>query len=284
MPQADVPGSDGRDSQTGPAAEAGRQADSPQTTPGNGRPTVALEDYGRDRQRMLDQTIERLVSDSETFRQAAHGLIARFTGADNADLVAAASRQHGAAVVQETIATIGDLVDYYRVRGRDNAGVLTTFRSGEGVEMLRERLETPLSDEQIKALTDMLLLPRRQLSRRELAHAVGQVAADPDADEQAVAERLSMPVGFGGQTGSVRGVLAGAREMGLTAEEMGRLAQMIQDGLREAVLTELTARNQPETAVRAFISDLSALPEAMVVPQSVRVAPVVVETKRRDGE
>ena len=186
--------------------------------------------------------------------------------------------------MQETIGSIGDLVDYYQVRGRDNAGVLATFQSGEGVEMLRERLETPLNDEQIKALTDMLLLPRRHLSRRELAQAVGQVAADPDADERAVAGQLSMPVSFGSQTGSVRGVLAGARQMGLTAEEMSRLAQMVQEGLREAVLTELTARNQPEAAARDFINDLAALPAAMVVPQSVRVAPATVAVKSRDSE
>ena len=252
--------------------------------PSLGRPVVALEDYGHERQRLLDQTLEQLAADSETVRQAAQDLIARFTGTDNADLVATSVQQHGAAAVQAAITTVGSLVDHYRARGRDNAGVLTTFQTGEGVEMLRERLETPLSDDQIQAVTDMLLLPRRQLSRRELAHAVGQVAADPDADERAVAERLAMPVGFGSQTGDVRGVLAGAREMGLTAAEMSRLAQMIQDGLREAVLTELTARNQPETAVRTFINDLAALPEAMVVPQSVRVAPPVAETKRRDGE
>lgn len=236
---------------------------------------------------MLAQTVARLVSDNETLRQAAHGLIARFTGTENADLVATASQQHGAEAVQAAIATIGDLVDHYRSRGRDNAGVLTTFQSGEGIEAVRERLETPLSDDQIKAVTDMLLLPRRQLSRRELARAIGKVAADPDADadEQAVATRLSLPVGFGSQTGSVRGVLTGAREMGLTAAEMGRLAQMIQDGLREAVLTELTARNQPEATARSFISDLSALPEAMVVPQSVRVTPpLATEAEPRGDE
>lgn len=235
------------------------------------RPLVALEDHTPERQQMLNTTITRLVSEEATFRQAAQGLIARFTGQDNADQIATAARQHGAEAVQEATATIGDLANYYRERGRDNAGVLATFQSGEGIEMLRERLETPLSDDQLAALTDMVLLPRRQLSRPELAQAIGQIAADPHADEQAVAERLSMPVGFGSQTGSVRGVLAGARAMDLTPEEMTRLAQMIQEGLREAVLAELIERGRQPEAARNFIGDLRALPESMIVPQSVQV-------------
>jgi hypothetical protein len=235
------------------------------------RPQVALEAHTPERQQMLNTTITRLVSEEETFRQAAQGLIARFTGQDNAGQIATAARQHGAEAVQEATATIGDLVDYYRVRGRDNAGVLATFQSGEGIEAVRGRLETPLSDEQLAALTDMVLLPRRQLSRPELARAIGQIAPDPHADEQAVAERLSMPVGFGSQTGSVRGVLAGAREMGLRPEEMTRLAEMIQEGLREAVLAELIEGGSRPEAARNFIGDLAALPESMIVPQSVRV-------------
>jgi hypothetical protein len=243
-----------------------------QPTRTSGRPLVALEDHTPERQQMLNTTITRLVAEEATFRQAAHGLIARFTGQDNADQIATAARQHGTEAVQAATATIGDLVDHYRTtRGRDNAGVLATFQSGEGIEMLRERLETPLSDEQLAALTDVVLLPRRQLSRPELARAIGQTAVEPDSSEQEVALRLSMPVGFGSQTGSVRSVLAGARAMGLTPEEMTRLAQMIQDGLREAVLAELIESGRQPEAARDFTGDLAALPESLVVPQSVHV-------------
>jgi hypothetical protein len=71
----------------------------------------------------------------------------------------------------------------------------------------------------------------------------------------------------------VRGVLAGASAMQLSPSDLARLAQMIQDGLRDSVQAELVGRGYQTSQVRSFISDMTALPAAMVVPQSTSVDP-----------
>jgi hypothetical protein len=103
--------------------------------------------------------------------------------------------------------------------------------------------------------------------------AIGQEAAAGATSEEAVVKALGMPVGFAGQTGNVRGVLAGASAMQLSPSDLARLAQMIQDGLRDSVQAELMGRGYQTAQVGNFISDMAALPAAMVVPQSTAVQP-----------
>ena len=50
--------------------------------------------------------------------------------------------------------------------------------------------------------------------------------------------------------------------------ELARLAEMIQDGLRDAVQAELMGRGYQAGQVHSFMSDLTALPAAMIVPQT----------------
>ena len=141
------------------------------------------------------------------------------------------------------------------------------FRSARAA--LREQHETPLSDDQLSAVADMVLLPQRRLSRAELAYAIGQAGmAHEAATEQDVAVVVGSPTGFGGQTGNVRGVLAGAQTMNLSPAELARLAEMIQDGLRDRVQAELANRGYRPEMVRNFVSDVAALPGVLVVPQS----------------
>ena len=95
-----------------------------------------------------------------------------------------------------------------------------------------------------------------------------------------------MPIGFGGQTGSVRGVMAGAQAMNLSPADLARLAEMIQDGLRDVVQAELADRGYRTEMVRHFVSDMAALPGAMVVPQSAAVkttAAAVASAADQDG-
>ncbi|MCI0398366.1 MAG: hypothetical protein L0322_26010, partial [Chloroflexi bacterium] len=122
------------------------------------------------------------------------------------------------------------------------------------------------------AVADVVLLPQWELTREELAAVIGQQAAAGATNEQAVAQALAMPTDFGSQTGVVRGVLAGAREMQLSPAELERLARLTRDGLRQAVQDELLSRGHRPALVQEFTGDLAALPEAMRVPQTTAAA------------
>jgi hypothetical protein len=205
-----------------------------------------------------------------------------YTGQGNADLIEAAVSQHTAASVQAATMATADLVSTYRAEGLDDAALLATFQQGTARAALREQHETPLSDDQLAAVADMVLLPQRRLSRTELVSVIGQEAAAGAADEQPIIQALGIgptvvASGFGGQTGNVRGVLAGAQAMNLSPAELARLAEMIQDGLRDRVQAELANRGYRPEMVRNFVSDMAALPGAMVVPQSTAVIPKVSE-------
>ncbi len=134
------------------------------------------------------------------------------------------------------------------------------------------------------AVADMVLLPQRYLTRTELVAVIGREAAAGAVNEQAVAQAIASPVGFGGMTGSVRGVLAGAGAMNLSPAELAHLAEMIQDGLRDRVQTELAGRGYRPEMVHDFISDLAALPGALVVPQTTATRPLVVAPEAETQE
>ena len=119
----------------------------------------------------------------------------------------------------------------------------------------------------------MVLLPQRRLTRGQLAAVIGEQVAAGTTTDQAVANAIGAPVGFGGQTGAIRGVMTGAEAMNLSPDELARLADLISDGLREAVQTELTSRGHRPDLVRSFVSDLVSLPGAMIVPQTTAQRP-----------
>ena len=60
--------------------------------------------------------------------------------------------------------------------------------------------------------------------------------------------------------------------MNLSPAELARLAEMIQDGLRDVVGAELADRGYRPEIVRDFVSDMAALPAAMIVPQTTAVS------------
>ena len=235
--------------------------------------TVRLEPYQDSRRQMVHDTLARLEDPHSLAGQAAHKTLVVYTGERNAGLIQAAVNQHTAAAVQETAVTTAELVAQYRDQGMGDAAVLAAFQSGEAAAAVREAIATPLSDEQLSAVADMVLLPQRRLTRTELITVIGQEAAAGATTEQAVIQAIGMPTGFGGQTGNVRGVLAGARAMNLSPAELARLAEMIQDGLRDVVQAELTGRGYRPEMVRDFVGDMAALPGAMVVPQTTAVQP-----------
>lgn len=235
--------------------------------------TIHLEAYDESRRQAVRNTIERLQEPDSVAGQAAHRTLVVYTGQRNADLIQEAVGQHTATAVQEASVATVDLVAQYHTQGMDDANVLAAFQSGEAPIAIREAITAqgeamPLSESQLSAVADMVLLPQRRLTRTELVTVIGQQAAAGAASEQAVVQAVGSPVGFGGQTGNVRGVMAGAQAMNLSPADLTRLAELIRNGLRETAQEELIGRGHQLAQVREFVSDMAALPGAMVLPQS----------------
>lgn len=238
--------------------------------------TIRLEPYQASRGQVINDALAHLADPHSLAGQAAQRTLVTYTGENNARLIQGAVGQHTAMAVQEAAAATANLVAQYRAQGMDDAAVLAAFQSGEAAAAIREATAaqdspTPLTDAQLSAVADMVLLPQRRLMRTELVGVIGREAAAGAADEQSIIQALGMPIGFGGQTGNVRGVMAGARAMNLSPADLTRLAEMIQDGLRDVVQAELADRGYRPEMVRHFVSDMAALPGAMVVPQSAAV-------------
>ena len=231
-------------------------------------PSVRLEPYQDSRRQMIDDTLTHLADPDSLPGQAAYKTLVVYTGERNAALIQAAVAEHSAPAVQTATAATADLVTQYRTEGLGDAAVLAAFQGGQAAAAIREATATPLTEGQLAAVADMVMLPQRRLTRAELAAVIGQVVAAGATGEEAVSQAVNMPISFGGQTGNVRGVMAGARAMRLTPEELARLAEMIQEGLREAAQTELVARGYRPETVQDFVSDLAALPATLVVPQT----------------
>lgn len=244
---------------------------------------IRLHPYQPARRQVIHDTLQRLTEPDSPARQAAYETLRLYTGEDNTRQILYAIQQHTVTAVQEATAATAGLVAQYRQQGMPDAEQLAAFQSGQALAVLRETVGTPLSDVQLAAVADMVLLPQRYLTRAELAAVIGQEAAAPNATEQAVIQAIGSPVGLGGMTGSVRGVLAGAQAMNLSPAELARLAELIQDGLRDVVQAELAGRGYRPEMVRDFVSDMAALPGALVVPQTAASRPVIMASVESEG-
>jgi hypothetical protein len=245
--------------------------------------TIRLEPDETSRQQTIHTVLERLQEPDSLTGQTAYKTLVVFTGEENASLLQEAVRQHSAQAVQETTTATADLLAQYRSQAMSDAGIMAAFQSGEAATAVRQALasagtEMPLSDAQLAAVADTVLLPKRRLARRELAAVIGEQVAAGESTEQAVADAIGMPAavatgGFGGQTGNVRGVMAGAQAMNLSPADLTRIADLIRDGLREVVQAELVGRGYRPEMVRDFVSNFAALPAVVVVPQSTATPP-----------
>jgi hypothetical protein len=269
---------DADDDGSAPSQSAQRRREDSYETDATATGTIRLESYDESRRQAVHSTIERLQEPDSVAGQAAHKTLVVYTGQRKADLIQEAVGRHTATAVQEATTATADLVTHYQAQGMDDAAVLAAFQSGEAAAAIREATTaqgaaTPLSDTQLSAVADMVLLPQRRLTRTELVTVIGQQVAAGAANEQAVIQAVGSPIGFGGQTGSVRGVMAGARAMNLSPADLARLAELIRDGLREVAQEELISRGHQPAQVRELVSDMAALPGAMVLPQSTAIAP-----------
>lgn len=234
---------------------------------------IRLQPVQASRRRLINDLLARLADADAPTAQTAQQTLVTYTGTRNAAQVQTAVRQHGQAAVQQAATATADLFVQYRQQERDGAAILTAFQSGEAAAAVRETTETPLAAAQLAAVADMVLLPQRQLTRPQLAAVIGRQAAAGAESEQAVIEALEMPVDFGPQTGAVRGVLDGARQLTLSPADLARLAALIQDGLREQAQAQLHARGAAPQQAHALLNEMAALPEIITVPQTTAVPP-----------
>ncbi|MBX3055894.1 MAG: hypothetical protein KF770_05415 [Anaerolineae bacterium] len=245
--------------------------------PGDG--VIRVQPYQPSRRQIIHDTLQRLTEPNTPAGRAAHQTLLLYTGEHNTQQIRQAISQHTVTAVQEATDATAALAAQYRQQGLSDTAQWAAFQGGSALAALRASVDTPLSDSQLAAVADMVLLAQRHLTRGELVAVIGrEVAAGADS-ERAVMGAIGATVGFGRMTGSVRGVMAGARAMNLSPAELVRLAEMIQDGLRDVVQAELTGRGYRSEMVHDFVGDMAALPGVMVVPQSTAVHPTAVSSQ-----
>ena len=233
---------------------------------GPGIVSLQLPDPGREA--ATSGLIGRLADSASPAGRAAYEALVAHAGAQNAGLLRQAVSAHGAASVQEAAAATAAMVAEYRRQGRGDAEILAAFQSGEAATALRSTLDTPLADAEMSAVADLVLQPERRLTRVQLAAVIGAQVAAGSPTVEGVQAAIGSPVHFGGQTGNIRGVIAGAQALQLAPEELARLAERVGQGLREAVQAELVSRGHRPDVVHPFVSSLAALPAAVTVPQT----------------
>ena len=220
------------------------------------------------REAALAAAAGRLEESASPAGQAAYRALVGHAGPQNAGLLRQAVSTHGAASVQEAAAATAAMVAEYRRQGRGDAEILAAFQSGEAATALRSTLDTPLANAELAAVADLVLLPERRLTRVQLAGVIGAQVETGRSTIAGVQAAIGSPVHFGGQTGNIRGVIAGAQALQLAPEELARLAEQIAAGLREAVQAELLQAGHRPEVVHPFVSSLAALPAAVTVPQT----------------
>ena len=245
-----------------------RNAIRPNTTNTTTTPAIQFEPQTPQRTAQIQTLLRDLAQPNSLGAQQARQTLTTFAGDTNTATLSQAVGQHSAETVTAASEGIEALVERYRGQGVIDADILTAFQSGEATTALRAQIPTPLNGTQLAAVADMVLLPQRQVSRSELVLAIQSQTAEETPSAQGIAQTLGSPVGFGGQTGTVRGVLAGSQAFNLSPAEIQQIAHLIQQGLREQAVAILQARGQSEAAASTFVADVAALPEAITLPQT----------------
>ncbi|NLF65311.1 MAG: type IV secretion system protein, partial [Chloroflexi bacterium] len=233
-----------------------------------GRGVVSLQLPDPGREAATSGLIGRLADGASPAGHAAYQALVTHAGPHNAGLLRQAVSAHGADAVQAAAEATAAMVAEYRRQGLGDAEILTAFQSGDAATVLRSTVDTPLADAELSAVADLVLLPERRLTRAQLASVIGAQVAAGSPTVEGVQAAIGSPVHFGGQTGNIRGVIAGAQALQLAPEELARLAEQIAAGLREAVQAELLQAGHRPEVVHPFVSSLAALPAAVTVPQT----------------
>lgn len=247
-------------------------------------PAISLAPHSDARLQQFHEIVARLSDPESPVGKAAQQTLLFHAGPQNSALLGQAVDQHSVTTVQQAVAVTAERLAAYRAEGLDDKEILAAFQSGAALETVREQSNTPLSDAQLAAVADLVLLPQRRLTRGELAQAIGEAAgANQAATEQDVAAAIGSPVGFAGQTGTVRGVLAGARELHLSPADLTRLVEMIQAGQQAKAQAELTSSGYRVERVRELLGDLAALSGSLVIPQTTAKFPAALSPLEDDA-
>ncbi len=186
-------------------------------------------------------------------------------GPERAGALQTAVTEHGAAAVQAAIDAVVAQVAAAQAAGQSAQDIVAAFQRGDALP------DSPLNREQLTAVIDVVLQPRREMSRADL---VGAMAANltaggrSDADLAAV---VGNPSHFGPQTGAIRAVLEGIERLQLTAQDLERIAARLQTG--QAIAPYLTGQGYTPTQAQAFSRDLDGLVGGLSIPQTTAVPP-----------
>lgn len=206
--------------------------------------------------------------------RAAYAEIAQYAGPQTADTLQEAVLQHGPANIQLAVDATTQVVEQYAVGGATADEILYQFQTGAAAEAIRAQTGVDqLTNDQAAAIADAVLMPRRVLDKEELTAAIAETLAGGYTSDAALSAHIGTPANFGGDTGSIRAVMEGAREMSLSREDMERMARLIRDGLKQEVRAELEKAGHSRFAVDGFINGLDSLPEAIQVPQTAAFRP-----------
>ncbi len=261
----------------------------PTLNPANGAlRSIRLEVTDAVRQAAIDTVLVALNETATPTGRDARQALATRVGATNAGILQAAVAEHGPETVQLAAAAVAAAAQVYRDQGMEDAGILTTFQQGEAFTALRQVWDTPLRDDQLVAVADLTLLPQRRLTRTELVTIIGQQAVTDQADDQTVAAAIGLPPAlvsrsFGAQTGAVRGVLANAQAMALSASDLVALVEQLQRGQYAAAQAALIARGGTTDQTSELLSDLAALPGMLTIPQTTASFPLTNFTASSEG-
>ncbi|HUM68920.1 MAG TPA: hypothetical protein PLK31_08755, partial [Chloroflexota bacterium] len=170
-----------------PAAAGGSSAppitgEEPFVMPGDG--VIRVQPYQPSRRQIIHDTLQRLTDPDSPAGRAAHQTLLLYTGEHNTQQIRQAIAQHTVTAVQEATAATAELAAEYRQQGLSDAAQWAAFQEGgPAATALRTRVDTPLSDSQLAAVADMVLLAQRHLTRTELVAVIGrEVAAGADSE------------------------------------------------------------------------------------------------------
>ncbi|MCP5345221.1 MAG: hypothetical protein H7A05_11425 [Pseudomonadales bacterium] len=191
----------------------------------------------------------------------AQRILVQMVGADNAQLVATAVADHGAAAVTAAITAILDQMSAAQAAGQTPQEILATFQDGTSLS------DSPLSPPQLAALTDTVLQPRRAVSQIELLAQVGEILAAGGGNDRDLAAQLGSPTHFGPQTGAIRALLEGVATLQLTAAQVREMAAALRDG--ENAADYLRRQGYAPDIGHAFARDLAGIGTGVWLPQTV---------------
>lgn len=235
----------------------------PQIVTGQNTPSVSISSNqgGDAHTTAVSQTIQTLGQQDVAQQTAAHNQLAQAVGPETASLVQTAVQEAGSEQVTLVVQTSINIADQLAAAGKNDSEILKAFQSGEAMEQIQTHLpeESPLTHDQLHAITDMALQPTRDVSPQALGNALGQ-ALEKNGNEADVAHALgSQMTDMSSITGEIRGVLASAQRLSLTAADMRQVAAQLEQNLTAQVHQLLSSKPGSPSEKEKFINNLSSL-------------------------